>query len=49
MRAAVLEQLLEFSPIRRLGALAFFLEAIEDFKPFAAAIFLAGFVAASAD
>src|SRR6266542_926048 len=41
VRASVLEQLLQLGTIRRLGALAFFLEAVQYLEPFAAAVFLA--------
>ena len=42
VRAAVLQQRLELAAIRRLGALAFLVKALEDVVALPAAVFLAG-------
>jgi len=42
MRAAVLQQCLELTAVRGLGALAFFVEAFEDLVALATAVLLAG-------
>jgi hypothetical protein len=42
VRAAVLQQRLELAAVRRLGALAFFVEAFEDLVALPAAVLLAG-------
>ena len=42
VRAAVLQQRLELTSVRGLGALAFFMEAFEDLVALPAAVLLAG-------
>ena len=42
MRAAVLQQCLELTAVRGLGALAFFVETFEDVVALATAVLLAG-------
>ena len=42
MRPAVLQQVLQFAPVGRLGALALLLEAVEDLEAVASAVLFAG-------
>jgi len=39
---AVLQEVLQFAPIRRLGALALLMEALKDFEALASAVLFAG-------
>jgi hypothetical protein len=41
VRAAVLQEILQFAPVGRLGALALFLETLEDFEALAPTVLLA--------
>lgn len=42
VRAAVLEEVLQFAPVSRLGALALFLEAVDDLEAVTSAVLFAG-------
>ena len=41
VRPAVLQEVLQFAPVRRLGALALLMEALEDFESLASAVLFA--------